>query len=485
MKGKGFLWGIIVAILVLAGCGQGQDSDEMGFGNDEDFGVISSELSTVNTKITLKPPLVTDSSIAGFKFKCNVAPCSFKCNLDGAGWKKCKSPKTYTGLSEGTHTFQVKAGKNGIWDKSPASYSWSIYELASSVSAGYSHTCGLTSSGGVKCWGENSYGQLGNGNNTNSNVPVNVSGLSSGVSAISAGNYHTCAVLTSGGVKCWGWNNFGELGNGDNNESNVPVDVSGLSSGVSAISAGLIHTCGLLTSGGVKCWGYNEDGELGNGNNTNSNVPVDVSGLSSGISAISAGGAHTCGLLTSGGVKCWGKNDYGQLGNGNNTNSNVPVNVSGLSSGISAISAGGYHTCALSSGGVKCWGYNEYGQLGNGNNTNSNVPVNVSGLSSGVSAISAGGYGHTCAVLTSGGVKCWGYNYFGELGNGNNNNSNVPVDVYGLSFGIASISAGFYHSCALNFSGGIKCWGYNEDGELGNGNNNSSNVPVNVLGFGP
>ena len=332
MKRKGFLWGIIVAILVLAGCGQGQDSarDEIGLGNDEDFGVISSEQSTVNTKIKSKPALFSNSTSATFKFVCTSAPCSFKCNLDGAGWTKCKSPKTYIGLSEGTHTFKVKAGKNGVWDKSPASYSWSIYELASSVSAGYSHTCGLTSSGGVKCWGENSYGQLGNGNNTNSNVPVNVSGLSSGVSAISAGGGHTCALLTSGGVKCWGYNEFGQLGNGNNTNSNVPVDVSGLSSGISAISAGGDHTCAMTSGGGVKCWGWNNDGQLGNGNNNDSNVPVDVSGLSSVVSAISAGITHTCALLTSGGVKCWGNNYNGQLGNGNNTDSNVPVDVVGF-----------------------------------------------------------------------------------------------------------------------------------------------------------
>jgi len=488
MKRKGFLWGIIVAILVLAGCGQGQDSasDEMGFDNDEDFGVISSEQSTVNTKITLKPPLVTDSNIACFKFKCNVAPCSFKCKLDSNAWKKCKSPKTYTGLSEGTHTFKVKAGKNGVWDKSPASYSWSVYALASSVSAGGEHTCAVTSNGGVKCWGYNWYGELGNGNTADSNVPVDVSGLSSGVSAISAGGWHTCALLTSGGVKCWGYNYDGELGNGTWTDSYAPVNVSGLSSGVSAISAGLYHTCALTSGGGVKCWGRNVEGQLGNGEYLNSyNVPVNVSGLSSGISAISAGWYHTCALTSGGGVKCWGYNWFGELGNGTWVDSYVPVNVSGLSSGVSAISAGGHHTCGLtSSGGVKCWGWNYDGQLGNGNNTNSNVPVDVYGLSSGVIAISAGSE-HTCALTSSGGVKCWGDNWAGQLGNGNNNNSNVPVNVSGLSSGVSAISAGYTHTCGLLTSGGVKCWGRNLEGQLGNGNNTDSYVPVDVVGFGP
>jgi len=474
-----------VAILVLAGCGQGQDSDEMGFGNDEDFGVISSEQITVNTKIKSKPPLVSNSTSATFKFVCTSAPCSFKCKLDSDAWTKCKSPKTYTGLSEGAHTFKVKAGKNGVWDKSPAKYSWSIY-LVSSIDAGGAHTCALASNGGVKCWGGNYSGQLGNGNNNHSYVPVNVSGLSSGVNAISAGGDHTCGLLTSGGVKCWGQNYDGQLGNGSYyNDSNVPVDVFGLSSGVSAISAGGDHTCALLTSGGVKCWGFNHYGQLGDGSIANSNVPVDVSGLSSGVSAISAGHRHTCALLTSGGVKCWGDNWYGELGNGTWTNSYVPVNVSGLSSGVSAISAGDYHTCALtSSGGIKCWGFNWDCQLGNGSNNDSNVPVDVSGLSSGVSAISAGGY-HTCALLTSGGVKCWGDDSDGQLGNGTWTTSCVPVNVSGLSSGVNAISAGQYHTCALTSGGGIKCWGNNGWGQLGNGTWTNSNVPVDVLGFGP
>jgi len=484
MKRKGFLWGIIVFILVLAGCGQGQDSDEIGFGNDEDFGVISSEQSTVNTKIKSKPPLVSNSTSATFKFVCTSAPCSFKCKLDSDAWTKCKSPKTYTGLAEGAHTFKVKAGKNGIWDKSPASYSWSIY-LVSSIDAGGDHTCALASNGGVKCWGRNSSGQLGNGTITDSNVPVDVFGLSSGMQAITAGGAHTCALTSSGGVKCWGWNNYGSLGNGNNTSSNIPVDVYGLSSGIKAISAGDYHTCALTTTEGIKCWGYNFYGQIGNGSTTDSNIPVDVSGLSSSVRAISAGEYHTCALLSSGVVKCWGRNLEGQLGNGSNTSSKVPVDVSGLSSSVNAISAGGYHSCALmASGGVKCWGYNYYGELGNGNNDGSNVPVDVSGLSFGIASISAGFY-HSCALNFSGGIKCWGYNDDGELGNGTWGDSNIPVDVSGLTSDASAISAGGYHNCAISSGGVIKCWGRDLNGQLGNRSNYSSNIPVNVVGFGP
>jgi alpha-tubulin suppressor-like RCC1 family protein len=351
------------------------------------------------------------------------------------------------------------------------------------VSSGIYSTCALLSTGVVKCWGQNSNGQLGDGTTTQRNSPVTVLGLTTDVTVVETGYFHACVLLSSGAIKCWGQNTYGQLGDGTTTNSTTPVNVSTLSSGVRAISAGLLFNCALLNTGAVKCWGQNTYNQLGDGSTTQRNSPVDVSGLNSGVAAIESGYYHACALLNSGAVKCWGQNIYGQLGDGSLIQRNSPVDVSGLNSGVIAISAGYYHTCALlSTGAVKCWGYNTYGELGDGTTTNSSNPVNVSTLSSGVSAISAGGY-QTCALLSTGAVKCWGQNTYGQLGDGSTTQRNSPVDVLGLTSGVTTISAGYIHSCAVLSTGVIKCWGANSSGQLGDGTITTRNSPVDVSGI--
>jgi alpha-tubulin suppressor-like RCC1 family protein len=351
----------------------------------------------------------------------------------------------------------------------------------SAIAAGMWHTCALTSGGGVKCWGLNGNGQLGDGTVTDRHTPVNVSGLASGVSAITAGRSHTCALTAGGGVKCVGANASGQLGNGTTTSRTKPVSVSGLASGVSAITAGDFHTCALTTGGGVKCWGYNGFGQLGDGTDTQRLTPVDVSGLASGVSAIAAGEFHTCALTAEGGVKCWGSNVFGQLGDGTTTTRTKPVNVSGLASRVSAIAAGWDHTCARTTeGGAKCWGWNEYGQLGDGTTIWRLTPVGVSGLASGVSIITVG-HAHTCARTSGGGVKCWGLNGNGQLGDGTTTRRLTPTNVSGLASGVSAISAGHAHTCARTSGGGVKCWGWNIFGQLGDGTTTDRHTPVDVV----
>jgi hypothetical protein len=336
------------------------------------------------------------------------------------------------------------------------------------ISAGEGATCAVTTQVGVKCWGD-----IGMGGPPSS-VAVDVLGLSSGVVAVSEGSFFACALTDVGGVECWGNNYYGQLGNGMTQSGNTPARVTGLDSGVAQISAGFQHTCAVMTAGGVKCWGANDYGQLGDGTAGYSATPVDVVGLSSSVTQVSAAFQHTCAVMATGGVECWGRNDYGQLGDGSATSRLTPVSVSGLNNGVAAVAGATNYTCAvISSGGVKCWG------LGYGR-----ALVDVPGLSD-VIAIDSG-YGQTCVLTQDGGAECWGSNGTGELGDGRNCGASTcltPVQVTGLSSGVAAISAGSFYTCAVLTSGGAKCWGGNGWGELGNGSAGGqfSAVPVDVV----
>jgi hypothetical protein len=186
------------------------------------------------------------------------------------------------------------------------------------ITAGEQHTCALTSSGAVKCWGLNHDGQLGDGTRVDKKTPADVMGLTSGVKTVAAGERHTCAVTHDGAVKCWGDNEYGQLGDGTGSDSSIPIVVSGQTSGLKAVAVGGRHTCALNDAGGVRCWGFNHDGQLGDGTRNDRSLPGDVVGVTSGAKAISAGGQHTCALTLKYAV-CWGDNEDGQLGDGTTT----------------------------------------------------------------------------------------------------------------------------------------------------------------------
>ncbi|MCC6495106.1 MAG: hypothetical protein IT193_02475, partial [Propionibacteriaceae bacterium] len=316
------------------------------------------------------------------------------------------------------------------------------------------------------------------------------------VSQVSAGSDHTCAVL-EGAAYCWGDNTNGELGIGSTTDTNVPTAVasSGVLAGktVTAISAGMDdanggqHTC-ALADGGVYCWGLNIHGELGNGSTTQSTSPVRA-GTVTGATAVATGYMHSC-ALSGGKVYCWGDNSRGQIGDGTTTRRTSPVLVQGLLAGqtVTAITAGAAHTCAIAGGAVYCWGSNVSGQLGINNNTNSPVPVAVlttgalNGLT--VSAASAG-QAHTC-VVAGGKAYCWGYNNNGQLGNNSTSTALVATAVtapWAAGAGLTSLSAGMYSTCAVA-DGKAYCWGDNSNGQLGNGGTIDQRTPVAVTASG-
>jgi alpha-tubulin suppressor-like RCC1 family protein len=342
------------------------------------------------------------------------------------------------------------------------------------IAAGNAHTCAIVGNNGVECWGDNSSSQLGSAL-PGGFQPAAVAQLTSGVMWIAAGAAHTCAIV-NGAAKCWGFNNDGELGNGKSGStanSNTPVDVTGLSHGVQAITGGDLHTCAIV-NGSAKCWGNNDFGQLGNGDplNAGSSAPVSVNNLSAGVQSISAGGSHSCAVV-GGSAVCWGFNGDGQLGNATMANpspgdSNVPVQVTNLTSGVKDIATGSVHTCALVNGGVQCWGDNSLGQLGTGisSTTPSRSPVPVPTLTSGVQAITAGA-NHNCALLTDATVRCWGDNRFGQLGiNSDMQKVATPTAITIASGALNLIVAGHQHTCT-DSQGAVWCWGVNDLGEVG------------------
>lgn len=289
--------------------------------------------------------------------------------------------------------------------------------------------------------------------------------------AVSAGDQHTCAVA-SGAVKCWGFNSSGQLGNDNNFTSLTPVNVSGITT-ATRVSAGGAHTCALLSDGTIRCWGNNTDGQLGDNTNNSSNVPVTVSGITGAV-AVSAGGDHTCALLSNNTIKCWGRNASGQLGTGLFTDrSFTPVTVINISNAVE-VSSGNSHTCARLANGIRCWGLNSIGQLGNTSLVNSPTPIAPTNALN-ADFISAG-RNHTCTVTNAGTVQCWGNNATGQLGNlwtllstippSSLTFSTSPVTTASLTGG-THVSVGLSHTCARVSGGAVRCWGDETFGQLG------------------
>ena len=361
----------------------------------------------------------------------------------------------------------------------------------SAVAGGAYHTLALTPGGQVLAWGLNSSGQLGNGTTGNSSTPVPLFGPA--ITQIAAGFGHSLALTYYGSVLAWGDNTYGQLGNGSTTSSSSPVAVS-LPSGttVTAIASGLNQSMALTSTGQVLAWGYNLNGQLGNGTITNSSTPVQVS-LPSGTTAtaIAGGYLHSLALTSSGHVLAWGDNSVGQLGNGTNTSSTIPVQVSLPAGAIAtALASGRYHSLALTSTHqVLAWGDNNRGQLGNGTNTNSTAPVQVS-LPPGtaVTAI-AGGSFQSLALTSAGQVLAWGSNNVGQLGNGTTTDSITPVLASMPT--VTAIASGSDHGLAIQLPprppgpfGTASAWGYNGSGQLGNGTTANSSTPIQDGSYG-
>lgn len=346
--------------------------------------------------------------------------------------------------------------------------------IATAITAGNGHTCALLSDGTVKCWGGDQFGQLGDSLAQDSTTPTAVPGVT-GATVIAAGLWHTCALLAGGSVECWGADPFTEeaLFSGQDAGAFVPTKpayVPGLRGAVLVGSGPTAdQNCAIASTGSVQCWGANVTGQLGDGTTISTLTPTTVPDLSGAV-RIAGAEANTCAVLSDGTVRCWGANHDGQLGNGTLDASVTPVAVSGITDAVN-VSLGWYSACALRLGGtVQCWGQNLNGPQP------LLTPTTVVGLAS--AAAIGGGPNHFCAVLTDRTVACWGDD--SSIGPDDAGHYvPVPGAVPGVSGAIA-VAVGGAHTCVLLAAGFVKCWGANSHGQLGDGTTMDSQVPVDV-----
>ena len=372
------------------------------------------------------------------------------------------------------------------------------------LTSGRVHTCGITSDDMAYCWGRNTVGQLGNNSTTNSSspYPIYTGGLLNGktIKSISTAAFHTCVIASDNEAYCWGQNSYGALGNNSTSQSLVPVLVQDGAmpegSTIKKISVGTDYTCAIASNNLPYCWGQNGWGQLGDNSTANSSVPVQVyiSGELNGktVSSIATGERHTCVIASDSYAYCWGDNATGQLGDSTGSSKSYPVAVyrdfylSGLT--VKSVTADYFNTCVLASDNYEyCWGYNNTGQNGN-NSTSMNtqpIPVYKTGVLNGktILSISTGEY-NNCAIASNSLPYCWGSNNNGQIGDNSITQRQIPtaITMTGVLSGktMKSILSGYTISCVIASDDNAYCWGNNEYGQLGNGTTIESHVPVAV-----
>lgn len=362
------------------------------------------------------------------------------------------------------------------------------------VAVGRFHTCASFSNGEVKCWGDNSCGQLGTeavSTNASSCAEMTASTAStrallptalpslSGVTSIESFSKHSCASTQSGDLYCWGRNNDGQLGNGDTRDRTIPYRQPSLNM-IKQAGAGVAFSCALQDDGELKCWGYNGQGQLGDNSLTTKRAPTKVRSISAGVQ-LSVGANHSCVIERDGLLYCWGYNgvqeSHGRLGSGGTNSSSSPLRVVSIDR-VRAVSAGDSHSCAVRQNGeLWCWGDNSYGQLGLGTTADSLVPILNRNVSN-VVDVSCGQF-HTCAVTADRRIYCWGLNDYGQVGDGTTTDKRSPVLLNGLT-GVLDVDAGYYHTCATTTDNRALCWGRNDYGQLGDGTTTPRSSPTLV-----
>jgi alpha-tubulin suppressor-like RCC1 family protein len=353
--------------------------------------------------------------------------------------------------------------------------------LATSIFAGSAHTCALTDAGDLFCWGANSSGQLGTGDKSSSSVARPVVGLPAGVTGVAAGTSHTCALLLSGDVYCWGDNSSGELGFGNREDSLTPIRAR-LPGRAVSVSAGFQRTCAVVDDGDVYCWGNNLDGALGDASEEDRSLPTRVEGLPSRATDVRTGSFYSCAATASSELWCWG-NLLSQMGRKPVAPLGRPQRLEGVKK-VRSVAISQIHACATTQAQpIVCWGENGDGNLGNGPGPGSAIPQAVTDFRTPVQSVTIGD-SLSCALTADSDVQCWGAGIAAVSGRSPEVHYTRAVEIDGLDGGVKGVAAGDNHVCALTMGGQVLCWGSNTDGELGDATTTTRARPVRVVGLG-
>jgi len=356
------------------------------------------------------------------------------------------------------------------------------------IGAGVAHTCAVLSNGSVRCWGYDDLAllfidSLDDGPaapGTFSATPTPVPGLDNAIE-VDGGDAHTCVKTSAATIACWGYNGFGALGTGDIVDRTEPIEVPGLS-GVNSMGTGLLHTCVVAGTGKVSCWGLNDHGQIGNGqsgNNLNQLTPAEIDIFGATVAKVSPGGTHTLGVVVGTDAVGWGSNGSMQVGNNASVDQLTPIDITG--DGTTLIEAGGDHGCLVLQGTLRCWGKNGNGQLGLGS-TGPDVGSPTATSITGVSSLHPSIGSHTCIINTANQVRCFGKNFTGQIGNGSSGNGVNQLLPFTVPVGtVVDVAAGYSHTCALTTEGRVFCWGQNNQGQLGDGTQTMRAAPVEVV----
>ncbi len=447
------------------------DDDSLKCWGDNDYGQLGDNSTT-------QRPTPTDVGLGSNTAKAMSARDKHTCAILDDDSLKCWGDNDYGQLGDGTTNDRDE----------PTAVNLGMGQTVKAVGVGRHHTCAVLNDDSLSCWGYNGFGQLGDGTNTDrSNLTAVMLGTGRTVKTMTVGRNHICAILDNDSAKCWGSNSLGQLGYGGPVYRITPTAVDlGTVQTATAASVGNNHTCVIRTGNSLVCWGNNQSGQLGDGTNANSSTPVVVDlGTNMTAKAVSVGYAHTCAILNDDTLRCWGNNEHGQLGDSSVINRLSPVAINLGSNRAKEVSAGAYHTCViLDNDSLSCWGYNDSGQLGDNSTTERHVPTAIALGGNTAEAISAG-QNHTCAILSNNSLSCWGRNSFGQLGDGTTVQRNVPTAVGLGGSAPKAVSVGGEHTCAILNNDSLRCWGYNSSHQLGDGTDANRDTPVNInLGTG-